>query len=180
MHRTVMVLAFAFLILWMKKRLVRNRNPRRFSLLDQIPGQMRNMRDLVERSDEACKNMLRMDRLAFVRLCTLLQTVGGLRNSRHVSIQEKVAMFLTILGHHTKNRVVKFQFRRSGQTVSKHFHAVLRSVLKLHSSFLVQPQPVPEDCTDLRWQKFKSCLSALDGTYIDVTVPILDKARYRN
>ncbi|KAL8486584.1 hypothetical protein ACS0TY_023318 [Phlomoides rotata] len=130
MHRTVM-------------RLDSNRNPRMFSLLDQIPGQIRNMRDLVEWSDEACKNMLRMDRLAFVRLCTLLQSVGGLRNSRHVSIQEKVAMIFTILAHHTNNRSVKFQFRRSGQTVSKHFHG---------------------------------CLGALDGTYIDVTIPTLDKA----
>ncbi|KAL8501485.1 hypothetical protein ACS0TY_020855 [Phlomoides rotata] len=49
MHKTMMVLACAFLFLWMKKkRLVRNRNPRRFSLLDQIPGQLRNMRDLMD------------------------------------------------------------------------------------------------------------------------------------
>ncbi|KAL8498652.1 hypothetical protein ACS0TY_021842 [Phlomoides rotata] len=181
MRKTVVILACSFFILWLnKKRLDRNRNRRRFSLLDRIPGQITNMQNLVERSDEECKNMLRMDRVSFVRLCNLLQNIGGLRNSTHVTIQEKVAMFLTILAHHTKNMSVKFQFTRSGQTVSKHFHAVLKSVLKLHSLFLVQPQPVPDDCTDPRWQKFKGCLGALDGTYIDVHVPTLDQARYRN
>ncbi|QHO19019.1 uncharacterized protein DS421_11g325340 [Arachis hypogaea] len=39
--------------------------------------------------------------------------------------------------------------------------------------------PVPEDCVDPRWKWFKGCLGALDGTYIDVTVPKSDKSRYR-
>ncbi|KAL8503755.1 hypothetical protein ACS0TY_022465 [Phlomoides rotata] len=45
----------------------------------------------------------------------------GLRSSRNITVSEKVAMFLCILAHHTKNHCVKFQFKRSGQTVSKHF-----------------------------------------------------------
>ncbi|KAG8363844.1 hypothetical protein BUALT_Bualt19G0064700 [Buddleja alternifolia] len=56
---------------------------------------------------------LRMDRGTFVRLCYLLEHVGGLVDSRYVTIQEK------------------------------------------------------------------GCLGALDGTYIKVTVPEIDKARYR-
>ncbi|KAL8489563.1 hypothetical protein ACS0TY_025467 [Phlomoides rotata] len=117
-----------------------------------------------------------MDRLAFSRLCSLLQDLGGLTNSKYVNVQEKVAMFFSILAHHTKNRSIKFQCKRSGQTVSKHFH----SVLKLHSLFLVQPERVAEDSKDPRWQNFKGCLDALDGTYIDVHVLAVDQARYRN
>ncbi|KAL8460636.1 hypothetical protein ACS0TY_032229 [Phlomoides rotata] len=138
------------------------------------------MNELVEVSDEVCKDMLRMDRLVFSRLCSLLQDLGGLTNSKYVNVQEKVVMFLSILAHHTKNRSIKFQFKRSGQTVSKHFHSVLKYVLKLHSLFLVQPEPVAEDSEDPRWQNFKGCLGALDGTYIDVHVPAVDQARYRN
>ncbi|XP_057774908.1 uncharacterized protein LOC130993865 [Salvia miltiorrhiza] len=41
------------------------------------------------------------------------------------------------------------------------------------------PDPVPDDCTDSRWKWFKGCLGALDDTYINVTVPLLDKPRYR-
>ncbi|KAL8521633.1 hypothetical protein ACS0TY_011961 [Phlomoides rotata] len=68
----------------------------------------------------------------------------------------------------------------SGQIVSKYFHMVLRSILKLHSLFFVNPEPIPEDSTDPRWGKFKGCLGALDGMYIDVLVPTVDKGRYRN
>ncbi|KAL8457778.1 hypothetical protein ACS0TY_035598 [Phlomoides rotata] len=159
MNRTIMVLVVAIAILWMNQnRESRNRRRRRFSLVDRIPSQITNMRDLVEVSDDDCKKMLRMDRVAFVRLCSLLQTAGGLNNSKYVTAQEKVAMFLSILAHHTKNRSVMFQFKRSGQTVSKYFHHVLRAVLKLHSLFLVKPQPIPDDSTDPRWQKFKDRL----------------------
>ncbi|KAL8506936.1 hypothetical protein ACS0TY_017718 [Phlomoides rotata] len=52
--------------------------------------------------------------------------------------------------------------------------------IELHNLFLVKPQPIPEDSTDQRWGKFKGCLGALDGTYVDVHVPTVDKGRYRN
>ncbi|KAL8503745.1 hypothetical protein ACS0TY_022458 [Phlomoides rotata] len=41
-------------------------------------------------------------------------------------------------------------------------------------------QPVPDGSNDPRWGKFKGYLGALDGTYIDVHVPITEKGRYRN
>ncbi|KAL8546728.1 hypothetical protein ACS0TY_006451 [Phlomoides rotata] len=64
-------------------------------------------------------------------------------------------MFLSILAHHTKNRCIKFQFKCSGQIVSKHFHVVLHCVLKMQSLFLVKPRPVNEDNTNARWQNFR-------------------------
>ncbi|KAL8515532.1 hypothetical protein ACS0TY_014281 [Phlomoides rotata] len=70
-----------------------------------------------------------------------------------------------------KNRIVKSNHIRSGRTVSKHFHRVLNSVISLHSILLSQPKPIDENCTNGR---------ALDGTYINVTVPVEDRARYRN
>ncbi|KAL8471987.1 hypothetical protein ACS0TY_029284 [Phlomoides rotata] len=127
-----------------------HRIPSRFSLLDKIPRKIRNLHDLVDASDNDCKDALRMDRVAFARLCDLLQTIWGLRNSKYVCVQEKVAMFLSILAHHTNNRSLKFQFKRSGHTVSKYFHSVLQCVCKLHSLFLIEPNPVAEENTDPR------------------------------
>lgn len=46
----------------------------------------------------------------------------GLTRGKYVSTEEQVAMFLSVLAHHKKNRVVKFKFRRSGQTVSHYIH----------------------------------------------------------
>ncbi|XP_047982534.1 uncharacterized protein LOC125223432 isoform X2 [Salvia hispanica] len=120
-----------------------------------------------------------MDRNTFGRLCRLFRQLGTLRDKRYMGIEEQVAMFLGILAHHEKNRVVKFKFWRSGHTVSKYVHKVLMAVLKMHSLFLVNPDPVREDCIDPRWKWFKGCLGALDGTYINVSVATADNPRYR-
>ncbi|KAL8488143.1 hypothetical protein ACS0TY_024433 [Phlomoides rotata] len=63
--------------------------------------------------------------------------------------------------HHTENM--------------SHFHSFLQSVLKLHSLFLVQHEPVHDDSEDPRWQNFKGYLGALDETCIDVHIPTVDQ-----
>ncbi|KAL8490363.1 hypothetical protein ACS0TY_026033 [Phlomoides rotata] len=155
-QNTLVIVAIGIILLTkIKQRRDRNDRRRKFTILDRIPSQMRNMSYLCEVSDEDCRDQLRMDRAAFHNLCFILQSVCGLKCSRRVSMAEKVAMFLSILAHHTKKRCMKFTFKRSGQTVSKHFHAVLNSVLRLHAMFLVKPQPVAEDEIDPHWQSFQ-------------------------
>ncbi|XP_075478253.1 uncharacterized protein LOC142519197 [Primulina tabacum] len=117
---------------------------------------------------------------SFAQLCYSLTHVGGLDHSTYVRIEEKVAMFLSILAHHKKkNRVIGHDYIRSGQTINTHFHEVLGSVLKLHTILLVKPSPTDETCTDETWKWFEGCVGALDGTYINVNVPILEKGKYR-
>lgn len=152
---------------------------RRYSMIDRIPNQMNHMRRLINLGDADCVANLRMNRNAFSRLCYLMEHIGGLVNSRYVSVEEKVAMFLSILAHHKKNRIVKYDFLRSGQTVSKHIHVVLKALFKISSLLLVEPAPISDDCTHPRWSWFKGCLGALDGTHIRVKVPVSDKPRYR-
>ncbi|KAL0382915.1 UNVERIFIED_CONTAM: hypothetical protein Scaly_0578800 [Sesamum calycinum] len=71
-------------------------------------------------------------------------------------------------------------FIRSGRTISKHFHSVLKAVLRLSLILLARPLPVDDECQDSRWRWIKGCLGALDGTLIEVRVPDSDKERYRN
>ncbi|KAL8511729.1 hypothetical protein ACS0TY_018237 [Phlomoides rotata] len=106
-------------------------------------------------------------------------TFGGLVDGRHVTVGEQVALFLSVLSHHSKVRIVKFNFKRNAQTIHHYVHNVLQVVLKLHNILLAKPTPVGDDCTHSSWKHFKSCLGALDGTLIDVTVSEIDKARYR-
>ncbi|GLT25958.1 hypothetical protein SLA2020_010560 [Shorea laevis] len=135
---------------------------------------------LVDCDNLTCVEQLRMNRAAFNRLCDLLRTEGKLKNSGSVSVKEQVAMFLYILGHDKKNRVIKLDFIRSGETVSRHFNKVLNAVIKCSESLTSMPEPVLEGCTDGKWKWFKNCLGALDGTHIKVRVPLIDKSRYRN
>ncbi|XLR07595.1 hypothetical protein S83_035533, partial [Arachis hypogaea] len=65
------------------------------------------------------------------------------------------------------------------ETISRYFNKVLYSVIRVQSLLFAKAVPVPDDFIDPRWKWFKGCLGALDGTYIDVTVPEEDKSRYR-
>ncbi|KAL8528470.1 hypothetical protein ACS0TY_006048 [Phlomoides rotata] len=102
-----------------------------------------------------------MNRDTFNRFCYLLRHSGGLVDGRYVSVGEQVAIFLSVLSHHSKVRVVKFCFKRSSHTVHQDFHNVLRVVLNLHGSLLASPTPVDDECTHPRWKHFKVLSDAM-------------------
>ncbi|XP_041993768.1 uncharacterized protein LOC121744329 [Salvia splendens] len=149
-------------------------------MVDRMPAHLKYLDRLVRLTDRSCIDNLRMDRNTFGRLCHILRDRSGLIDQKFVTVEEQVAMFLYILSHHKKTRIVGYDFMRSSQTVSRYIHLVLRGVLSQHSLFLVQPTPIDDECTDSRWKWFKGCLGALDGTYINVRVPLADIPRYRN
>lgn len=91
--------------------------------------QLSYLYELVYENDIICIDQLRMDRVAFHKLCQIFTTKGQLRGTRNISVEEMVAMFLNVLAHHHKNRVIKFHFYRYGQTVSKYFHEYLKAVI---------------------------------------------------
>ncbi|PPD96203.1 hypothetical protein GOBAR_DD06772 [Gossypium barbadense] len=134
---------------------------------------------LVYASDETCIEQVRMNRAAFFKLCEMLESIGGLKSTRFMLVDEQVAMFLHIISHHLKNRVIKHHFRRSGETVSRAFHSVLNAVIRLQDVLFKNPEPITADSSDTRWKWFKNCLGALDGTHIKIRVPTVDKPRYR-
>jgi len=123
--------------------------------------QVENINRLVRDSDTNCLENLRMDRHCFMHLCQLLEVHGQLSHSKHVIIEEKVAMFLLVLGHHEKIRRVKFTFIRSGQTVYKYVNEVLKSVLRVQSHLLSTPDPIDENCTNDRWSLFQVLITLL-------------------
>ncbi|KAL8470640.1 hypothetical protein ACS0TY_033265 [Phlomoides rotata] len=173
MNDIILILAQGFLFL-------RSRTSTYRSIKGKITRQLDNMHYLINDNDVTCRDHIRMNSDCFNCLCYLLHNLGGLRPTRNVSISEQVAIFLTILSHHTKNRVVKQSFRRAGYTISKHFNNVLNTLLRLYMVLLITHVPVPEDSSDNRWRYFKGCIGALDGTYIPVKVPHSDIPRYRN
>ncbi|GMP62051.1 hypothetical protein CsSME_00024301 [Camellia sinensis var. sinensis] len=146
---------------------------------NRLQEQMDHINRLVRESDITCIEQLRMDRRCFMTLCHMVRTIGGLGHSKHVTLEEKMALFLYVLAHDLKVRKLKFNFFRSGETVSRHFNDVLKAVLRLQGHLLRTPNPITQACTDPRWNCFQNCLGALDGTYIKVRVPVVYQARYR-
>ena len=78
-----------------------------------------------------------MDKNVFLKLCHILSDEGLLRSTRHVKVEEQVAMFLLIVGHNERNRVIQERFQHSGETISRHFNNVLNAIVALSSKFFI-------------------------------------------
>ncbi|XLT14070.1 hypothetical protein HN51_059760, partial [Arachis hypogaea] len=73
-------------------------------------------------SDLTCIENTRMDRCAFHALCNMLKRVERLEPNRNMGVEEMVDMFLYIIAHDVKIRVIKRQFVRSEEIISRRFN----------------------------------------------------------
>ncbi|ONI05338.1 hypothetical protein PRUPE_5G002100 [Prunus persica] len=87
----------------------------------------------------------------------ILHEIGGLARTRNVSIEESIAIFLNILSHNLKFRVIGFDYYRSKETISRQFNGVLRAMMRISQEYL----------------ELQSCA-------IGVMVSTEDRPRYRN
>jgi len=85
-----------------------------------------------------CVNMFRMDATTFQTLCFTLENQYGLKASRRMCVFEKVGIFLYTIALGASNREVQERFQHSGETISRYFNEVLRSVCSLATD-LIQP-----------------------------------------
>ncbi|KAK0577819.1 hypothetical protein LWI29_000630 [Acer saccharum] len=116
-----------------------------------------------------------MDMNAFAMLCDLIKTRGGLLDYDNVTIEEQIASFVIILAHHNKNRRIQVIFCRSGETISRYVHQVLRALLRLEDVLFVKLTPVPDVCMDSQWQWFKGIPAVKIFLYhIEVQVAAID------
>ncbi|XP_016490534.2 uncharacterized protein LOC107810288 [Nicotiana tabacum] len=90
----------------------------------------------------------------FIGLCEILVREGGLRPTLRTTIEEQVAKALYLLAHNVTNRELAFFFRRSGESVSRYFHTVLRAILRLYEKIIKQPDGfhVPSEIASTGWE----------------------------
>jgi hypothetical protein len=142
-----------------------------------------------------------MRRAPFFNLCNLLRDRHLLRDTINSSIEEQVAMFLHVVGHNQRFRVIHQNFRRSMETVSRYFREVLYAIGELRGE-MIRP---PSNETPLkirnnpRWHPYLKvnkllgcwvvvnfmhdqhvmsindslwdCIGAIDGTHVHARVP---------
>ena len=101
---------------------------------------MDNLNYIYNNNKVEAVNMLRMGRAPFCKLVETFRSRGLLKDSIHTSIEEQVAMFLHVVGHNQRFRVIHNTFRRSRETISRYFKQVLFAVgelrvemIKIHS-----------------------------------------------
>ena len=81
----------------------------------------------------------RMKRAPFFQLCDLFRNRGLLRDSINSQIEEQVAMFLLVIGHNQRFRVMKHTFRRSTETINRYFQEILYAVGELRFKMILPP-----------------------------------------
>ncbi|XP_057426218.1 uncharacterized protein LOC130719617 [Lotus japonicus] len=125
-------------------------------------------------SGTVCFDLFRMRKPCFVRFCNELKEKNYLSDSRDVFVEEKVAMFLFIIGHSVRHRVVANRFQHSTETVSRYFKEVLRAVCRLGKELIRPdstelPDSIKSNHKYYPW--FKNCIGAIDGIHISAWVP---------
>ncbi|KAG5517407.1 hypothetical protein RHGRI_037968 [Rhododendron griersonianum] len=108
---------------------------------NESPCGTRFMVEVLNGDDDGCREMFRMDKHVFHKLCGTLRQKGMLRDTPGVMIEEQLGIFLNIVGHNERNRVIQERFEHSGETISRHFNNVLKAVKSLSREFL-QPPPI--------------------------------------
>ncbi|XP_021990077.1 putative nuclease HARBI1 isoform X1 [Helianthus annuus] len=110
--------------------------------------------------------------------------LSSTKETRNVSIEEYVGIFLLILAHGCGNRLAQEIFNHSGETIHRHFHRVLRAVLKL-SGDIIMPKAnyndeVPRQLLNNSryYPMFKDCIGAIDGTHVKASVREHEQAKY--
>jgi hypothetical protein len=102
----------------------------------------RNLDRIYNYNDIECIAMLRMRRTLFLRLCNLLRMRNLLAdnlNNLNSGVEEQVAMFLHIVVHNQRFRVVHQTWRRSIETMHRHFKEVLYAVGELRQDMIRAP-----------------------------------------
>ncbi|KAG6508181.1 hypothetical protein ZIOFF_033552 [Zingiber officinale] len=130
------------------------------------------------------RSVIRIGYDAFTRLVAILRGRGVLRVNQYSFVEEQVAKFLHVLSGQGRVQSESFFFRRSTETISRHFHKVLRALITLQDQFLVQPtgstvSPQILNSGGRFYPYFKNCIGAIDETHIRVKVSKEDVSRYR-
>ena len=86
-----------------------------------------------------CKREFRMETFVFRAFVKLLRDKELLQDGQML-IEEQVAMFLYTLAKNASNRTVQERFQRSGDTVSRYFHSVIKAITRLSAEIIIPPR----------------------------------------
>ncbi|XP_052625957.1 uncharacterized protein LOC128132975 [Lactuca sativa] len=115
--------------------------------------------DLIHECPIQCFDMMRLSQDAFVLLCNHFTQRNWWQRSRTISVEEKMAIFLHVIGHNERFRAVKE-----------------REIIVPTSSNT--PRNPSERHRRLK-NIFPGALGALDGTLVHAVVPVDEQTRYR-
>ncbi|KAF7348750.1 putative nuclease HARBI1-like protein [Mycena venus] len=133
---------------------------------------------------DRCRRELGMSALEFALLWAELVALGGLAESRYVTAQEQLAIFVYWMVHGSSQRELQERFQHSGDTISRYLNKGLELFTGAFLDKYVH-EPVNQTPARIRenprWYPFfKYCRGAVDGVHFLAYVLEQHIARYRD
>ena len=144
-----------------------------WSIVSPGIGEDLNLNYIYNCNDVEALWMLRMKRAPFARLVETFRSRGLLQDNIDTSVEEQVAMFLHVVGHNQRFRVIHNTFRRSMETISRYFKQVLFAVGELRGEMIRRPsgQTPPKIRGSPRWYPyFKVSIDNIHFSWLDMLV----------
>ena len=85
-----------------------------------------------------CPDIFKMSSGCFLLLANELKCRGLLRDSRTVTVEEQLGIFLFTFCHSQRNRIMQNLFQHSGETISRYFNKTLDAIIKLAPYYVKQ------------------------------------------
>ena len=86
--------------------------------------------DLLAGHDGRFVEILQIPKVCFIRLCGLLEE-NGVRETRSLTIQEHVMMFMTVVRHCNSNRHSSYEWNNSSEIISRYFNNICSHLVRL-------------------------------------------------
>jgi hypothetical protein len=128
-------------------------------------------------AEERIHDMTRLKKHQFEALLQWLESNTGFKDSRFMGADEKLALFLFVVGHNASMRQCRELFGRSTRTCSRSFHDVQRRVrYNLYKEYVKPPSIeastfIEEAQSGRFWPYFSGAIGAADGTHLKISVP---------
>ncbi|XP_071722452.1 uncharacterized protein [Rutidosis leptorrhynchoides] len=168
-------LILLIIIHWYVDRFRSNQMPRTKDNTSSLSG-VKYTLELLRGSNTQCIELMRMSRDAFVRLCDHFKQKQWIKDSKHISVEEKLATFLTIIAHNERFVVVKRRFQHSSHTIHKYFHEVLETIMEFIKEMIM---PTTFDPNFDIPGSHKRAVGAFDGTLVHAIIPLDQQIAYR-
>lgn len=106
-----------------------------------------------------------------------------LRNTRGVSVEEQIGMFVYMLSRNANFEKLSERFERSRETVHRHIKACFDTILSLKTEFVKYRSAEPHwkiSSDSHYWPYFENCIGVIDGIHVPMTISDREAAPYRN
>jgi hypothetical protein len=81
----------------------------------------KKVREILEGHESWCKSEFRMDSAIFKTTSNFLRRENLLRDTRGVTIEEQLGMFMYMISHNASNQMLQKAFQHSGETIHRKY-----------------------------------------------------------